>query len=155
VVDSRNRRIQLYTSGGTFLRCFGAAPMVPLDKRDKNVFHYPRGIAFDHTGQFLYITDFNLHCIFRLDINCFHLEKFVDDGSLLRPSGIDVDSEGNVIVCDTKNHCLKTFYPSGELKGKLTSLGDSFDRFDNPLDVAVHPAGFYTALDCNGRVRIF
>lgn len=99
------------------------------------------------------MTDFNLHCVFRLDINCTRLEVIVEQGELFRPSGIDVDAAGNLIVCDNRHNSVKIFRPDGQLLGPIKSVG--CDPFDLPLDVAVFPAGYLAVLDLSGRVRIF
>lgn len=49
IADPRNCRVQLYTPDGRYLREFGSSDR--RDKRNKNMFHSPRGLAFDPSGK--------------------------------------------------------------------------------------------------------
>jgi tripartite motif-containing protein 71 len=146
VADTRNHRVQLFDEQGTFLRQW------PL-KINKSEFDHPRGIAFDLNGGNIYVSDFNLHCIFKIDINFTTCTKIVDSSFLRRPQGLAVDGAGNLLVTDSRNNCVKVFLPTGEFL-------QAFDRFsplltmDLPLDLSVMPAGFLAVLDLNGRVSI-
>ena len=67
---------------------------------------------------------------------------------LNQPSGVAVDGEGNVLVADTFNHCIRKISPQG-LVSTLAGTGErgkrdgegSVARFSNPDSVAVHGNG--------------
>ena len=151
VTDSRNHRIQLFNSDGDFIRQFRSNAR---SRKQTGYLNYPRGIAFDPSGEHIYWTDFNLHHICRVDINFRHMEVIVDETArLYRPSGIDVDAQGNLLVCDTRNNRIRTFRPDGRPTGSLDRVGET--GFELPLDLAVMRGGFIAALDLNGRIRLF
>jgi streptogramin lyase len=64
---------------------------------------------------------------------------------LNRPSGVAVDSSGNVYVCDRGNHCIRKISPAGEVTtfaGRLGAAGGadgsaSLARFRQPRGIAV------------------
>src|SRR5437016_1183010 len=101
----------------------------------------------------MYVTDFNLHRVFRLDTaftSCQALETAIP---MARPQGITVDQAGNILVCSSRQHSIKVFDPRGEFLFEIKSLNDT--PFDLPMDIITTKAGFITVLDYNGRVRIF
>jgi sugar lactone lactonase YvrE len=90
-------------------------------------------------------------------------EGFADGtpGSFNSPSGIDVDSSGNIYVADTGNNRIRKITPEGVVStvagngtagyvdGPATSA-----QFDGPIGVAVDPNGvLYIADTYNDRIR--
>jgi DNA-binding beta-propeller fold protein YncE len=106
------------------------------------------------SGDALYVTDFNLHVVFELDVHLRHFFPLIPPGNLFRPSGLALDPAGNLIVADTRHNALKVFSPSGKLINQISSLGSS-SPLDLPSDLTLMKAGFIAALDSNGRVTIF
>lgn len=75
---------------------------------------------------------------------------------LVRPSRIQLDTEGRIYVTDGLCHCVWIFTPTGELFGRLGELGDAPTRFRNPGGVAVGPKGrVYVADTGNRRIQVF
>jgi DNA-binding beta-propeller fold protein YncE len=105
------------------------------------------------TGDFIYVSDFNLNTVFRLDVGLQTCQPLVAPGLLRRPNGLAVDAVGQLLVADTRNNRLVVFSPDGRLLSSLDSLGPS-SPLDQPLDIAVMKAGFFAVLDLNGRVSI-
>ena len=72
----------------------------------------PEGICVD-TNNFIYVTDKYKHCVLVLDAAGKFKMLFGTQGSregeFNAPSGIDVDSQGNVYVCDSGNRRIQVF----------------------------------------------
>jgi len=105
------------------------------------------------SGDALYVTDFNLHVVFQVDVHFQRFFPLVTAGVLFRPSGLAVDDAGNLLVCDTRHNAIKIFRPDGQLLHQLDSIGSS--RLNQPTDIALLKTGFLALLDLNGRVTVF
>ncbi|CAL8124740.1 unnamed protein product [Orchesella dallaii] len=179
VADSRNQRVQFFTKEGLYLDHFDDFPndeegrqqqqLWTTGRRNYPIKNQPRGLAFDPTGELLYITDFNHHCIFKLDLARRTLHKVSvspaattntgrattttrNNSVLYRPSGIDVDSEGNIILCDQRNNLLRKFRKDGsEVEQFITGVS-----FKLPSDLSLFPGvvGYVAVMDDKGRLRV-
>jgi sugar lactone lactonase YvrE len=88
--------------------------------RQDGDFIKPRAVAIDGQDQ-LYVVDFSAR-----------IQVFDRDGRFLgpcwttpdyrngRPSGLSIDRDGNLLVCDSHYHCLRIYSPDGAL---LRTLG--------------------------------
>ncbi|OXA53179.1 hypothetical protein Fcan01_12653 [Folsomia candida] len=157
VSDKDNHRIQILNAkDGTFLGSFGRRGHLA-------VFNYPRGLAFNLTGDTLFVSDFNLHQVNQLRFTDAKLTllPFIPPGILYRPSGLQVDEAGNLIVADTRNNVLRVFTPTGILIRTITTVhgllyANANTRLSAPTDVAILPkTGFIAALDNDGRITVF
>jgi tripartite motif-containing protein 71 len=161
VADSRNHRIQFFHADGSYLRQFRVAHNIRNWREFKHLFDYPRGLAFDLTGDILYITDFNLHTVFSLHVPSLTLAPLVSPGLLLRPSGLAVDNAGNLIVADNKHNSLQLFSPQGVHLKTISTLSTSSHssssphNIHQPTDVTIMKAGYIAMLDNNSRITIF
>jgi len=72
----------------------------------------------------LYITDLGLDCVYILDPANISVKMFGSSGSgpgqLSDPAGLGVDTEGNMIVADSRNHRLCAFTKEGKFLCNLT-----------------------------------
>ncbi|OXA52841.1 hypothetical protein Fcan01_12648 [Folsomia candida] len=157
VSDKDNHRIQILNAkDGTFLGSFGRRGHLA-------VFNYPRGLAFNLTGDTLFVSDFNLHQVNQLRFTDAKLTllPFIPPGILYRPSGLQVDEAGNLIVADTRNNVLRVFTPTGILIRTITTIhgplyANANTSLSTPTDVAILPkSGFIAALDNDGRITVF
>ena len=118
VTDSKNHRVQVFSSDGTYLRSFGR-------KGDKQgELNWPAGIAFDKNSRIVVVDTLN-HRVKLTDEQGGYLSQFGSEGNLdhqqSNPYGLSVDSNGNIIVADKGNKLIKTFSASGQF---LHTLGE-------------------------------
>ena len=118
VTDHWNRRVQIFSSDGNYIRSFGR-------RGNKNgEFRYPRGIAFHKNGN-IFVVDNARIKIFSEESD--YLSSFGGKGSLdsqlSNPFGLSVDSDGNIIVADTGNKLIKIFSPEGKFLMKIGGQG--------------------------------
>ena len=74
----------------------------------------------------------------------------------MRPQGLAVDSMGNIVVADTRNHRIVVFHPHGHFIAKYGSHGQGPGEFDRPTAVSVLPDGTFAVVDFgNSRIQIF
>ena len=155
VTDTKNHRVQIFSSRGKFLRSFG--------KKGDNAgeFNNPRGILFHNNGNIFVADSFNHR------IQIFSGEgKFVGsfggkgnvDSQLDIPPGLSVDSEGNIIVADAGNKLIKIFSPDGKFLRRIGEEG-SFTlpihciQYDRYLIVSDHGDHCIKVFDRNGNFR--
>jgi tripartite motif-containing protein 71 len=69
------------------------------------------------------------------------------------PSGMEIASDGAVIVADTGNHQIAKYNPNGTQVWRIGSHGTGTGQFDDPRDVGVDAAGnIYVADSRNSRI---
>ncbi|MDP2897068.1 MAG: hypothetical protein Q8Q12_11005 [bacterium] len=77
-------------------------------------------------------------------------------GSLAEPSGVAVDSAGNVFVSDRGSHRIVKLSTSGEAVSGWGSYGKQDGKMNKPEDLAVDAAGKVFVCDClNNRIQKF
>lgn len=75
----------------------------------------------------------------------------------VRPNGVAVDEEGNIIVADSRNDRVQVFSSSGRFISKFGMKGTGPGEFDRPSGICVSPVdGAVIVVDFgNNRVQIF
>ncbi len=175
VSDTRNHRIQLFSPNGDFLTKYG------FEGREWKQFDSPRGVCFTESDQAV-VTDFNNHrllvvmadfsraqylgkeactsvfsftILVRL-IVCLPFLQGPDDGQFIRPNGVAVDDEGNIIVADSRNERIQVFSSSGVFLKKFGTKGTGPGELDRPSGVCISPEGYIIVVDFgNNRVQVF
>ena len=81
----------------------------------------------------------------------------IGDGQFISPSGVGVDSKGNVYVGDFGyNDRVQKFDGNGNFITKWGSTGTADGQFDVPIGIAINSKGLvYVADNNNARVQIF
>lgn len=86
-----------------------------------------------------------------------HVENWGEQGSnygqFNYPSGMDVDANGNLYVCDTENHRVQKFSSDGEYLLSFGTRGSEPGSFDFPCNIAIGLDGAIFVVD-NGNKRI-
>ena len=73
----------------------------------------------------------------------------------LRPQGLVIDDEGNIIIADSRNHRIQIFDSTGILKWRFGCYGKAEDEMDRPSGIALCPDGSIAVVDFgNNRVLI-
>jgi len=99
----------------------GGKPDLIWGKRGVNdgMFVRPRAAVIG-PGDRLYIVDYTARIqVFDLDGKYLGPTWQTPDFRVGRPSGLGIDRDGNVIVCDSHYHCIRTYTPEGvEIEAK-------------------------------------
>ncbi len=159
VADTRNHRVQVLSTDGTFLRAWGS------QGTGAGQFQEPWGIAVDREGN-VYVADTWNHRIQKFDSNGQFLKTwgtFGDVGGVLGdplwlygPRQVVVGSDSNVLVSDTGNKRIVKYTADGEFVQQWGGTGSLEGQFREPCGLALDVAdGVYVADVWNQRVQEF
>ena len=111
VVDTRNHRVQKFTSSGQYISGFGEYGT------DDGQFNYPWGVAVDPFDSAIYVSDWRNDRLQKFDGDGNHIWTIGSSGDELgqfnRPAGVSVDRHGDVYVADRGNHRVQQFDVTG------------------------------------------
>lgn len=128
VVDSGNRRIQVFSDKGKFLEAWSDP-----------TFEKPYGIVIDSTGT-LYVTDSARHQVLKLEAAGRRLGAWgahgTGDGQLDTPRGLAV-RDGFVYVADSGNARVVKFDVGGKFIATVGCRGNKVGELDDPVSVIV------------------
>jgi len=118
----------------------------------------PFGIAVDDEHDRVYVSDDWRNTISVFDGSGNFLHKWgttgSGDGELLRPAGLAVEKNGNVIVADSGNDRLQVFTPEGKFVGKCGRSGSGDGEFNQPWGITLDKDGnIYVADWKNHRIQ--
>ncbi len=184
IADHINHRIRRVAPDGTITTVAGSDSIGSTGDDGPATsarLNYPSGIAIDSSGA-LYITDTMNHVIRKVvvggNITLFAGSRGVSgfrekdakgellpakDAELNAPTGIAIDSAGNIYFCDTRNHRVRKIGTDGKIqtiagtgeKGETGDGGKAVEaKLHSPSGVAVDAAGnVYIADQMNHRIR--
>jgi sugar lactone lactonase YvrE len=159
VSDMVDNRIQKFTSDGTYLLQWGS-----LGGGDGQ-FYYANGVLVDPAGD-VYVA----HGFHSSTPGYTRIQKFTNDGTFIlkwgsrgsgdgqfyNPSGLAMDSEGNVYVADFRNHRMQKFTHDGTFLLKWGGYGSGDGKFNRPPEVDVDACdNVYVADMFNHRIQVF
>ena len=153
VADTMAHDIKVFDAAGTLLRVIGARG------DGDGEFNFPSHLAF--AGDELYVTDTLNSRVQVFDATGRTLiRKFGARGlllgSLVRPKGVAVDSEGHVYVIESYYDSLLVFSGRGEFLLPIGGTGTATGRFYLPAGVWVDAKNRVFVADMfNGRVVLF
>ena len=175
VAEQDNHRIRKITAAGVVTTLAGGTQGYADGVGAAAQFNYPAGVAVDSSGN-VYVADQGNDRIRKVTpagvVTTLAGDSMpgYEDGvgtaaKFYRPTGVAVDSSGNVYVADCYNNRIRKVTPAGvvsTLAGK-TSSGSNFGyvdgigtgaQFANPIGVAVDSSGnVYVADTMNNRIR--
>jgi DNA-binding beta-propeller fold protein YncE len=158
VVDTNNKRIQVFDPNGTFVRSFGSAKTA-----GGQFVGDLRGIAVDQNNDWVYVVDAAGNKIHKFTTGGQHLLSFGSKGQgdgQFSDGGreITVDGNGNVWVGDMPNFRAQVFSPSGAFIREVPfpAKPPADGGFNAPRGVAVDPDGNIFVTDTyNQRIEKF
>ncbi len=116
---------------------------------------WPFGVAVDEGRDRVYCSDEWTNTISVFDTGGKFITKFgktgSGDGELMRPAGLAVEKNGNLIVADSGNNRLQVFSPDGKFVGKCGGPGKGPGEFDQPWGVTLDKDGHIWVADWNNH----
>ncbi|XP_019639632.1 PREDICTED: tripartite motif-containing protein 3-like [Branchiostoma belcheri] len=144
VADSGNRRIELFTSRGEFIRHIAT----DID---------PVSIAVGPDGQ-LVLTETVRHrgVVKVFGLNGILERRFGRRQGLMYPTGITVDSEDSILVVDSSTAYIYVYRDNGQLLFKFAGKGTNNGQFSLPLDICTDSSRHIIVADSgNRRIELF
>lgn len=175
VADCNNHCIRKVDTSGLVSTLAGCGRPMWADGRGAHAgFDCPWHVALGRCGSVLFVADRQNHCIRRVtmtgEVTTFAGSGETDnvtDGdwriaTFNEPRGLAVDEEGNILVADEKNHCVRKVTPDGivsTLAGAGYAAfadGEAQDAtFNHPSSLALDRLGNVIVADReNNRLRI-
>jgi len=117
------------------------------------------GIAVDKKG-YLYVTDYNLHCIQRFKLSGEFVSQFGCKGAANSqfnyPCGLVMSQSELLFVCDCDNHRIQVFL-NEQFSYCFGQLGTEPGAFNNPVDLALNNVEdqLFITDNKNHRVQVF
>ena len=168
VADNVNHRIRKITPTGSVTTIAGSTSGFADGQGTAAQFNSPRYITIDSTDN-LYVTDYGNH----------RIRKITSTGSVTTlagstsgladgqgtaakfnsPSGIAIDSSGNLYVTDYYNHRIRKITSTGSvttIAGSTSGFADGQGfaaKFSTPVDITIDSSGNLYVTDVNHRIR--
>jgi|tagenome__1003787_1003787.scaffolds.fasta_scaffold20932212_2 DNA-binding beta-propeller fold protein YncE len=131
-----------------------------------DVLSTPSSIAIDTDNRFLYVTDTQNDVVDVFDADSFKLLRKIGTpgkkhtltapGTFSLPTGVAVDSDGNVYVADTFNNRVEIFDADGKFISTFGKNGDGPQDLERPKAIAVDCDGHIWVADgAQDRVKVF
>ena len=154
VVDTGNRRVQKFTSTGTYLTQWGSFGS------GNGQFNTPTGVAVDSSSGNVYVVDTSNHRIQKFTSSGTYLTQWgtngTGNGQFNNPWGVAVDSSGSVYVADRDSYRVQKFTSTGTYLTQWGTYGTGNGQFILPRGVAVDSSGnVYVADQGNHRIQKF
>jgi predicted membrane-bound mannosyltransferase/DNA-binding beta-propeller fold protein YncE len=154
VMDTGNKRVQVFTPDGEFVTQYGGGGVV------EGRFDEPVGLGQDAAGNW-YVADTWNHRIQKFDKNFNYVAQWSIDGwasqSVVNKPFLAVDTKRNVIyVTDPENYRVLAFNADGSFRATFGQYGNDAQSFVLPTGIAVGPNGQIYVADGDGqRIMIF
>ena len=161
VADSRNNRIQHYSSDGTYINGWGSFKDQTQGEAQLGTFNEPWGIAVSKDGS-VFVSDTWNHRIQKFSADGKPLTSWgrfgqsTDELGFYGPRGLAFDPEGRLYVADTGNNRISIFDQNGKFISSFGTPGTDSGQFSEPVGVFVDDTGLVYVTDTwNRRVQVF
>ena len=161
VADSKNNRIQHFSTSGEYLGSWGTFGSIDNGTVQGGLFNEPWGIAVGSDGS-VYVSDTWNHRIQKFTANGQFVTMWGYFGqgetpdAFYGPRGLAVDEDGRVYVADTGNKRIVVFTSNGEFVTQFGTYGFDVGEFDEPVAVALDANGnVYVTDTWNQRIQVF
>jgi DNA-binding beta-propeller fold protein YncE len=126
----------------------------------------PGSMAIDKENRLLYVSDVALDQVLVYDADSFKLlrkigtagrnHELTTPGDFAKPTGVAVDADGNLYVCDTLNNRIEIFDADGKFVRTFGKAGDGPGYFARPKGIAIDSDGHIWVADGQqDRVQVF
>lgn len=126
----------------------------------------PGGLALDRENRLLYVADVTQDQVLVYDADSLkllrkigttgHNHELTTPGDFAKPTGVAVDRDGNLYVCDTLNNRIEIFDADGKFVSTFGKAGDGPGYFARPKGVAIDSDGHIWVADgMQDRVQVF
>jgi len=126
----------------------------------------PGGLAIDRENRLLYVSDVARDQVLVYDADSLKLlrkmgttgknHELTTPGDFAKPTGLAVDAEGNLYVCDTLNDRIEVFDADGKFITTYGKNGDGPGYFARPKGIAIDGDGHIWVADgMEDRVQVF
>ncbi len=126
----------------------------------------PSMLAIDRENRQLYVSDIALDQVLVYDADSLKLKRkmgttghnheLTTPGDFAKPTGLAVDSEGNLYVCDTLNNRVEIFDADGKFISTFGKSGDGPGYFSRPKGVAIDSDDHIWVVDgMQDRVQVY
>jgi sugar lactone lactonase YvrE len=126
----------------------------------------PGSLALDIENRLLYVSDIDQDQVLVYDADSFKLKRRIGTGGqkhalttpgdFARPTGLAVDRDGNLYVCDTLNNRIEIFDGDGKFIRTYGKNGDGPGYFARPKGVAIDSDNHIWVADgVEDRVQVF
>jgi uncharacterized protein (TIGR03663 family) len=165
VADSRNHRIQQFTSDGTQINSWGVPGDCGVVVPDPGTFCEPWDVAVAPDGS-VYVADTWAHRIQHFTADGAFLNEWggygefapgdpAGQGSFYGPRSVAVGPDGLVYVADTGNKRIQVFDADGAFVREFGGAGSGLGQLNEPVGLAFTPDGQLVVADSwNFRVQI-
>jgi YD repeat-containing protein len=174
VADTENNRIEKFSSTGTFIAAYGTKGTGVLQ------FSSPWGVAVNQTTGNVYVGDTGNNRIEELSSSGAFVEVIgwsvnssgkaelevcktsckagtvgSGNGQFDEPSGLTIDSQGNLWVADEANNRVQELSSTGTYISQFGSKGSGNGQLIEPSDVAISEGNLYVTDKTNNRIEEF
>ena len=126
----------------------------------------PANMAIDKENRLLYVSDIALDQVLVYDADSLKLKRKIGTtghnhelttpGDFAKPSGLALDADANLYVCDTLNNRIEVFDADGKFVRAFGKAGDGPGYFSRPKGIAIDGDGHIWVADgMQDRVQVF
>ncbi|XP_031548974.1 tripartite motif-containing protein 2-like [Actinia tenebrosa] len=116
----------------------------------------PWGVTTTNTD-IIIVTDHHQNRVLQFDVEGNFLKYYAEEHDIHLPTGVAVSDEGNFMVLDSGNHCIKELNSSGDLVRSIGKMGSGSGEIGERAEgiTVDHEGRLIVADTANNRVQVF